>query len=150
MYEARNEFIIGMMWQSINAVRTAVVDGEPPRPPMIASASNRSGSLPQPKKPWSSRRLAKKYPEDSYLWQKCRKTGSATRDRSRVAAGSVVAVAPAQTAPGPSRVAKSSIHAQASVGLIVLGSLTMYDDSCDQGVVRFAADMVKAYISANK
>ena len=58
----RNEFIIGMMWQSINAVRTAVVDGEPPRPPMIASASNRSGSLPHPKKPWSSRLLAKKYP----------------------------------------------------------------------------------------
>ena len=27
MYEARNEFIIGMMWQSMNAVRTAVVDG---------------------------------------------------------------------------------------------------------------------------
>ena len=85
MYDARNEFIIGMMWQSIKAVRTAVVDGEPPRPPMIASASNRSGSVWQPKKPWSSLRLAKKYPASSYRWQKCRKIGNATRDRSRVA-----------------------------------------------------------------
>ena len=44
---AKNEFIIGMMrLQRTNAVRRAVVDGEPPRPPIaaIASANYRIGA----------------------------------------------------------------------------------------------------------